>query len=112
MKGMCKKGDSCDFYHPPDCENHKRGKCTKGDNCKYRHLDGAAAASSSSGASTPRSDKKKKGKKNQKKKKKDDQVKTEPVANLATTVDNVANLAAAFVCTVSSPLVGLSVLST
>lgn len=45
LKGLCKKGDQCDFLHEynirmrAECTHHSRGYCVSGDDCNYLHLD-------------------------------------------------------------------------
>lgn len=36
--GSCQKGDSCNYWHNPDCKSFPKGQCPYGKNCKWRHL--------------------------------------------------------------------------
>jgi hypothetical protein len=37
LKGTCKLGDKCDYWHTPPCIHYKRGTCDAGKHCIYLH---------------------------------------------------------------------------
>ncbi len=37
LKGICKLGDKCDYWHTSPCVHYKRGTCEAGKNCIFLH---------------------------------------------------------------------------
>lgn len=39
LKGKCKKGEKCDYYHVQTCTFWREGKCNQGDKCMWLHRE-------------------------------------------------------------------------
>ena len=44
-----KKGESCNYWHNPDCKSFQKGQCPYGKSCKWRHLPIGSVAKDAGG---------------------------------------------------------------
>ncbi len=44
MRGKCKKGDECNYWHPKPCKFYHSGTCTEGKKCSFLHSKDSSSA--------------------------------------------------------------------
>ena len=47
LRGKCRNGQQCDFFHPRPCKFHQQGTCTAGKDCNFYHIKPPGSGNSS-----------------------------------------------------------------